>query len=192
MAFLTAAVSLIASCGRERLPVYSDVPDFELIERDGSTVRRADLEGRVWAADFIFTNCAGPCPRLSSHMADLQRALESYPEVRLVSFSVDPERDSPEVLTRYAARYAADPERWLFLTGGKQRMYDLIAKGFLLAVDDGSVAPGGEPGPGIITHSLKFALVDRQGRIRGYYAGEEADVVERMLPDVETLLGERR
>jgi protein SCO1/2 len=125
---------------------------------------------------------------MSSHMADLQRATADL-DVQLVSFTVDPERDTPEALAAYARRYKADPERWLFLTGPKQALYEMIQKGFLLAVDDGSMSEGGAPGPGIITHSVKFVLVDQHGRIRGYYSGEEAGVVDQILPDIRRLLG---
>jgi protein SCO1/2 len=120
-------------------------------------------------------------------MAALQRATEDL-DLPLVSFTVDPERDTPEVLAEYARRYKADRERWLFLTGPKQALYDMIQKGFLLAVDDGSLIEGGKPGPGIITHSVKFVLVDRQGRIRGYYSGDGAGVVDQILPDIRRLL----
>lgn len=152
-----------------------------------------DLRGKVWVADFIFTNCAGPCPRLTSHMSRLQEALAGVAgggEVRLVSFSVDPEKDTPEVLAEYGRRFRADFTRWSFLTGGKQAIYDLIFEGFKLAIDDGALSKDGTPGPGIITHSVRFVLVDREGRIRGYYPGEDADIVERIAPDIERLLAE--
>lgn len=173
----------------EPLPVLSEVPPFTLTERSGDTVQDTDLRGGVWVADFIFTRCTGPCPRMSRHMAELQDALGDR-NVRLVSFTVDPERDDAAALAEYAKRYGADPERWLFLTGEKEALYRMIQKGFLLAVDDGAVTPDGEPGPGIITHSVKFVLIDRQNRIRGYYSGEEKDVVGRILPDLDRVLSE--
>lgn len=182
-------VLALAGCSQpEPLPEYGQTPEFKLTERGGRTVSSGELAGKVWVADFIFTTCAGPCPLMSTHMAALQRATEGM-DVPLVSFTVDPERDTPEVLAEYAKRYNADPERWLFLTGEKQALYDMIRKGFLLAVDDGSLTEGGKPGPGIITHSVKFVLVDRQGRIRGFYSGDSAAVVGEILPDIERLLG---
>ncbi len=182
-------LALSCACSQpEPLPEYGATPAFELTERSGRTVSSAELAGKVWVADFIFTTCAGPCPLMSTHMAGLQRATAGM-DVPLVSFTVDPERDTPEVLTEYAGRYKADPERWLFLTGPKQALYDMIQKGFLLAVGDGSLTEGGAPGPGIITHSVKFVLVDQQGRIRGYYSGEEANVVDQILPDIRRLIG---
>ncbi|MCB1022258.1 MAG: SCO family protein [Acidobacteria bacterium] len=185
-------LALFFACAQpEPLPEYGQTPAFELTERSGRTVSSSELAGKVWVADFIFTTCAGPCPLMSTHMASLQRALDGR-DVELVSFTVDPERDTPEVLSAYAKRYKADPERWLFLTGEKQALYDMIKKGFLLAVDDGSLTQGDTPGPGIVTHSVKFVLVDQQGLIRGYYSGEEAGVVDAILPDIDRLLAEAR
>ena len=171
----------------DRLPVVAALPDFTLISSDGSAVSRADLEGGLWVADFIFTSCAGICPILSSRMAELQRSLsERGIDARLVSISVDPTRDTPEALREYAKRYAADPDRWWFLTGERDALYDLIGKGFLLSVAErtpGAVDDGGE----LITHSDRFVLVDRQGRIRGYYHGTDREAVERLVADLEAL-----
>jgi protein SCO1/2 len=162
--------------------VFATLPAFQLVERSGESVGLADLTGKVWVADFVFTHCAGPCPLLSSKMARLQKALNGHDGVRLVTFSVDPERDTPDVLAEYARRYQAHSEQWLFLTGEKKEMYRLIGEGFRLAVDDGG------PQAGIITHSTRFVLVDQQGRIRGYYDGDEPGTVEALLPDIRSLL----
>ena len=112
--------------GSAALPVYGQVPEFTLTERSGRSVTAGDLRGRVWVANFIFTQCPGVCPALSARMAALQQALRARREsgapgndVRLVSISVDPTRDTPEVLRRYAARFRADPDDWLFLTGSR-------------------------------------------------------------------------
>jgi protein SCO1/2 len=168
---------------RAELPVYGALPDFELTERGGDGVSLESLKGKVWVADFIFTHCAGPCPLLSSRMSSLQKVVGDLDGVRLVSFSVDPERDTPEVLAEYAQRYHADAQRWLFLTGPKETLYRLVGEGFRLAVADGG------PQTGLITHSTRFVLVDQQGRIRGYYDGAEPGTAEALLPDIRTLLG---
>jgi protein SCO1/2 len=161
---------------------FGALPEFELVERGGSTVTLEDLRGKVWVADFVFTHCAGPCPLLSSKMSRLQDAVADLEDVRLVSFSVDPERDTPEVLAEYSSRYHADAERWLFLTGLKEPLYRLIGEGFRLAVDDGG------PASGLITHSTRFVLVDRQGHIRGYFDGAEPGTVDEIVPDIRMLL----
>lgn len=184
-------VSLLRGGGPDAsLPVIATLPDFTLTRSDGRAVSRADLAGKVWVADFIFTSCAGICPILSARMAELQRDLgERDSDVRLVSFSVDPTRDTPPALADYAERYSADPERWWFLTGERDALYGLIGEGFLLSVAErtpGTVDDGGE----LITHSDRFVLVDRQSRIRGYYHGSEPETVTRLLTDLRALSGE--
>jgi protein SCO1 len=163
------------------LTVFGSVPDFDLVERGGSHVSLESLKGKVWVADFVFTHCAGPCPLISSKMARLQEAVRDLDGVRLVSFTVDPERDTPEVLAEYAKHYRADAERWLFLTGPKEPIYRLVGDGFHLAVEESG-------GAGLVTHSTRLVLVDQQGRIRGYYDGAEPGTAEALLPDIRALL----
>jgi cytochrome oxidase Cu insertion factor (SCO1/SenC/PrrC family) len=118
------------------LPRLWEVPDFALIERSGQSVTRADLLGKVWIASVIFTRCVEECPLVSNHMARLQDAFAAEPDVRLVSVTVDPAYDTPEVLTRYAQSFAAQPQRWLFLTGDKATIYRLVREGFRLGLVD--------------------------------------------------------
>lgn len=184
---LCAAFAAALACTpAEPLPVFAEVPEFSLTERSGRTVSSDDLAGRPYVVDFVFTTCAGPCPLLSQNMERLQDAVEGR-DVQLVSITVDPERDTPEALTRYAKRYGADEERWLFLTGAKQAIYDLVRGGFLLAIDDGAISPDGTPGPGVITHSTKFVLVDGEGRIRGFYSGEDSSIVDEVVAGLDRL-----
>ena len=181
------ALAFSACVAAPELPILGQVPAFSLTERSGETVSLTDLKGAPWVANFVFTSCASPCPMLSARMADVQRETQQLAGVRLVSFSVDPETDTPEILAAYAKAFGADPERWLFLTGEKQAIYDLIVKGFKLGLDFGAGSPD-EPGPGIITHSTRFALIDADGQIRGYYHGTDDDLLEAILPDLERLL----
>lgn len=183
---LLLVLGAAACIAPEPLPVFAQVPAFSLTERSGRTVTSDDLAGRPYIVDFVFTTCAGPCPLLSQNMERLQDELGGH-DVQLVSITVDPERDTPEALTRYARRYGADPDRWLFLTGDKQAIYDLVRGGFLLAIDDGAISPDGTPGPGIITHSTKFVLVDAEGQIRAFYSGEESSIVEEVLDGLDRL-----
>ncbi len=182
------------SCSTEpdlELPVLVTLPDFGLTERSNRSVSLADLRGKVWVANFVFTSCTGPCPLLSAQMKGLQTELKDVPGVALVSFSVDPDTDTPEVLARYAAGFEADPERWLFLTGQRHPIYDLIRSGFKLAVQgDGGGNPGGRAPAGQILHTLRFALVDKSGRVRGYFDGTDPALSERIVPAVARLLGE--
>lgn len=160
------------------------VPAFQLTNQDGKPFGSAQLTGKIWIADFIFTTCPGPCPIISSRMSDLQRPLEKT-DVQLVSFSVDPETDTPEVLRRYAEKLKAEPTRWNFLTGEKSAIYDLSQHGFKLAVAESGDAPD-QP-----VHSSRFVLVDRQGLIRGYYDALASDAVTKLLADTTHLLREQ-
>jgi cytochrome oxidase Cu insertion factor (SCO1/SenC/PrrC family) len=117
-----------------QLPVYGVVPDFALTDQRGRAVRRRSLEGTVWIASFIFTNCPDECPLMTAEMARLQSDLAHLADFRLVSISIDPERDTPAVLSQFAAQLNADPERWLFLTGDKRAIYHLAKEGFRLGI----------------------------------------------------------
>lgn len=166
--------------GGQALPILGKVTDFQLTERNGQSITLTDLRGKVWVADFIFTSCAGPCPIMSRRMADVQQKWSRENGLRLVSISVDPERDTPAVLKEYANQYGANPNRWLFLTGDMKVISDLAVNGFKL----GSVEDA-------IYHSTKFALVDRLGRIRGYYDGTSNDEVNQLSSDIRRVLAER-
>lgn len=193
-ALLIVSLLLLAACQRrEPLPSFTAVPPFALTAQDGRQVTRDEYAGRVWIANFVFTTCPGPCPMLTSHMRSVQDLLEERSlDVPLASFSVDPEKDTPEVLTQYGKTFGADFTRWTFLTGDKQEIYDLILHGFLLAVSDGAVSAEYSAGPGVITHSTRFALVDQQGQVRGYYQGEEPSVAAEIVAGAERLLAESR
>jgi protein SCO1 len=162
-------------------PVLGEVPDFALTNRDGRTVHRADLAGRPWLADFVFTRCAVSCPLMTLRMARLSRELPADLAVRLVSFTVDPDYDTPEVLERYARSFKA-LDRWLFLTGGREEMHRLSKEGFKLAVDAGG-GPQDEP----ILHSTRFVLVDGEAKIRGYYEAFDEASMKKLRRDLERL-----
>jgi protein SCO1/2 len=181
VAGVLAALALVGGCRRAVLPVLGEVPAFTLTERSGRTVRAEDLTGRVWVADFVFTRCPDFCPALTARMAALQARLPPGPDaVRLVSFSVDPVHDTPEVLRGYANRARAG-EHWLFLTGPREALATLLRDGFKVAF-----AEGGPPSAPI-THSDRFVLVDRRLRIRGYYHGTDSADLARLVEDAEGL-----
>src|ERR1700736_4460120 len=120
---------------------YGTVPEFVLVNQDGKNFGSARLRGKIWIADFIYTTCPGPCPMSSSRMSELQKPLEKT-DVHLVSFTVDPARDTPHVLRDYAEKLQAQPGRWDFLTGSQSAIYKLSRDGFKLAVSDGSQETG--------------------------------------------------
>ena len=187
----------------ETLADYGLVPNFRLTERGGSTVTLADLRGKVWLANFIYTECTETCPLQSLQVQRLQEEFTGASELRFVSITVDPSHDTPEVLQRYADRYGADPERWLFLTGPKPAIHALARDGFKLGVSDASPAARGgvsgwplSPGPafashgsgGLILHSSRFVLVDRQARIRAYHRTDDPDSLARLRENLRALL----
>lgn len=170
----------------EGLQSLGAVPDFSLTERSGKKIELSNLRGKIWIANFIYTSCKDTCPLQSAEMARLQSDLSDGTDVRLVSISVDPERDTPAVLTRYAERFHADPGRWLFLTGEKQVIYRLAQEGFHLSAVPAQSHEGKNDGAFI--HSSRFVLVDGQTQIRGYYDSNDADALQRLRQDAKMLL----
>lgn len=139
---------------------------FTLTERSGRTVTEKDLLGKVWVASFVFTRCTGGCPQVTATMARLQKELPPHPDLRFVTFTVDPERDDLKTLNEYADLHRADKERWLFLTGKRADVRALVQGGFKLSAGD-EPAAGQTPEQALATHSTKLAVVDRTGVMRG-------------------------
>lgn len=191
----------------DRLAAYGHVPDFTLIERSGRTITRSDLLGKVSVVDFFYTRCTDACPLQTAHLARLQAELFHVPNVQFVSITVDPDHDGSAVLAAYAARFQADPERWLFLTGPRAAIYRLAVEGFHLAAfasrqrEPGLVSTWLGPerawahdeavSPEILrlVHASRFALVDQQARIRGYFDGTDWNATKRLHADIWRVLG---
>jgi protein SCO1/2 len=164
-------------------PVLGDVPSFQLLEQGGDPYGSAQLAGRVWVANFIFTTCPDICPALTAQMKGLEERLSPEERPQRVSISVDPTRDTPDVLRRYAERHGAGPQ-WVFLTGERPAIASLLTDGFHVAFgDDG---PPSQP----ITHSDRFVLVDGAMRIRGYYHGRTPEELDRLVADVRAVRAE--
>ena len=154
------------------------VPDFSLTTQQGEPLTLSDMKGKIWVADFIFTNCPTICPAMTQEMARLQSEFVADP-VYFVSFSVDPERDTSNVLSRYATAYGADERRWHFLTGDKTHIYQLAEEGFSLAA--------GHNGTEIL-HSTRFALITPDGNVYGHYDSRSKPALLRLRRDVKALL----
>lgn len=172
------ALGLVA-CGSEALPVLTEVPNFTLTRESGEAFSSASsLRGHVWIANFIFTTCPSICPTLTSQMGNLERRTRGA-DIRFVSFSVDPETDTPEVLARYARSHDANLERWAFLTGDAPQMRAVIEEGLRMRMgeraDDGDILHGGH-----------FVLVDASGHVRGFYRNEGSEQ-ERLEEDARRL-----
>jgi protein SCO1 len=167
--------------GCQKAPVLEDfgpLPEFELTNELGKPFGTRQLVGKPWIADFIYSTCPGPCPRMSAIMARLQTEGVDY---RMVSFTIDPAHDTPEILAAYAKRFKADTSRWTFLTGPRETLQMLNRKGFKLGDVDGS-----------LDHSTRFVLVDRKMHIRGYYGTSDEEGVERLKHDLASLVKESR
>ena len=173
----------------EGLSQFGAVPDFSLTERSGKNLKLGELRGKIWIADFIYTNCTDTCPMQTATMAKLQDQWANEANLQFVSFSVDPAHDTPAVLSEYAGRYKADAKRWLFLTGGKEEIARLVQEGFRL-----SAVPAPDSGAqiGVILHSPRFVLVDKRTQIRGYYDSRDPEALQRLKKDVATLLKSKK
>ena len=163
---------------------YGSVPPFQLTNQDGKPFGSSNLAGKIWIADFIYSTCPGPCPMISTRMSEMQKPLERT-DVHFVSFTVDPDKDTPERLREYAGKLQAAPGRWDFLTGPKSEIYNLSLNGFRLAA---AARSNENPEP---LHSTRMVLVDRRGQIRGYYDATTADAITKLLADTNHLLKEQ-
>ena len=176
--------------GREapapRLDVYGRIGDFAFTDHDGKPYGSEQLTGRVWVVDFIFTRCSGTCPRMSSSLADVQRALGKDDNSKLVSITCDPEHDTPERLREYMKRYAADPKRWTFLTGDFEKVQSFAISTIKLGLRKASQEEIDE-GNERIMHSQRFALIDRHMQVRGYYDGTSKERVRELIRDIARL-----
>jgi protein SCO1/2 len=161
--------------------VFYDVPNFTLVDQDGKPFGNAQLSGHPWVADFIYTTCATQCPLMSLKMQSLQAQLPD--DVKLVSFSVDPQHDTPAVLADYAGRYRAQPGRWFFLTGQEKLVYQVIS-GMKIGLIP---AQAGNP----IQHDVHFILVDRWGRVRGAYDSDGPAQIDQLVSDAQHVDAER-
>ena len=181
--YIVVAVFLLATYflnykGKENeLPEIGMVPEFEFVNSEQETITLNNLKGKVWVADLIFTTCTMACPMMTGNMNIIHKKYKKNDDVRLVSISVYPEYDTPEVLTKYASQYDANTSRWYFLTGEESTVKRVIKDGFKIGDYED-----------IIFHSEKFALVDKKGMIRAYYNGMKTEDMKKLKKDINSLL----
>ena len=177
------AFALLAACrpAAPPLPDFGAVPSFQLTDQNGRPFSPAQLAGHAWVADFIYTSCPGICPRMTSQMHEVQDSIATLPEVRLVSFSVDPAIDTPERLNAYARLHRAKDGVWFFLTGSQQTLRKLDRDAFKLGNIDAS-----------LQHSSRFVLIDGHMRIRGYFDTSSADSIPRLIAGIQQLESQNR
>jgi len=168
------------------LPDLGRVPEFSFVNELSEPLGRDTLKGKVWVANFVFTRCPGPCPMMTSRMLELQQNLKKIEDgsVQLVTFTVDPEYDTPEVLAEYAKKSFADPARWNFATGEPAAVEEFVVKGMLQPL---ATEPDGSP-----AHSTRFVVVDEEGRMRAFRDGMDPEVVAKLLTDIGALMREKR
>jgi protein SCO1/2 len=176
--------TLAVGLRQPELEVYGAMPAFELRDQTGAVVTQDALRGHVVIASFIFTRCPTVCPLMTMKMRRVQDRTADARDIKLLSFSVDPTHDTPEVLAEYAKGHGADPARWRFLTGEPEAIRR-IADGLMLALEVRGRFPNGAPD---VVHAEHFVLLDPELRIRGYYDTSDARRIERMLRDARRLL----
>lgn len=171
---------------KTELPDYGPVPAFEFQNQKGQPFSSAELENKVWVAGFIFTRCMGPCPMISAKMAELKKRLHYSPRFALVSFSVDPEHDTPERLAAYSEKFEKKGKPvWTFLTGPKEKIYNLAVKTFMQTADEDSSQADVQRR---FMHGTRIALVDGSGRIRGFYDSQDSNMVDALERDIRSIL----
>ena len=175
--FLVITYIIKLTSDQEPLPVIGSIPEFEFIDSEGQSVNLNTLKGKVWVADFIFTTCTMACPIMTDNMNTIHKKYKKNDDLRLVSISVYPEYDTPEVLKEYASQYDANTDKWHFLTGKEATVKNIIKNGFKIGDDED-----------IIFHSEKFALVDKNGMIRSYYNGMKTEDMDKLKKDINRLL----
>ena len=173
--------------------IYGEVPPFELVDQSGKTFSSEKLKGRVWAVGFIFTRCPSICPVLTALMKEVEtKSTELGTDFQLVSFSVDPSYDTPEVLQAYAEKHGANLERWTFLTGEPGDVEKTIVEGLKISMGRSSVEEDIVDVDAVF-HGTKALLIDQEMKIRGYYSLEdrgsfgEPSAVEKMVADATRL-----
>jgi protein SCO1/2 len=182
---LVISIAFIRSRQGPKLPVFNQVTDFTLTNQNNQAVSLADLRGEVWIADVIFTRCQMQCLLMTKNMVQLQTQL---PGVKFVSLTADPGFDTSEVLKTYAQRFNAG-ENWIFLTGLKSNVYSVAINGLKLAVDD--VKPEERENINdLFIHSKQFILVDKKGRVRGWFDGDTAEFNPQIIEAAKKLLKE--
>jgi protein SCO1/2 len=180
------------------LPRLGEVPDFSLTTQDGKPYAFRDARGKVVVVDFIFTRCTEVCPRLTAEMRALQKRLVEAglrDQTRLLSISVDPERDTPEALRAFAARFGADLSTWDFVTGPARTVEDAVVRGFKQAMDRVALdagAGGLDADRVTVIHGSRFVLVDKAGTIRGFYDSARPEEIARLVEDARLLTAEGR
>jgi len=159
------------------------IPDWEYVNQDSLSVSNKDLTPYIYVADFFFRSCPTICPRVMKEMKEIYKEFEDDQRVKLVSFTIDPKRDTPENLKSYATNLQVDTDKWWFIHTEKESIYDLANEYFVVAYEDKDI-------PGGFDHSGKIILVDREGHVRSFSEGTEPETTPKLIADIKKLLNE--
>jgi protein SCO1/2 len=160
------------------------VPPFKFLSQDGVEITEKDFEGKIYVAEFFFTRCPTICPKMTAELTRIQEAFKDSKEVKILSHSIDPLYDSIQILKQYGQRYNADFSMWTFVTGDSTAIYQAAKCGYFIAVQK-------SPDTSLIfDHSEKLVLIDKQRRIRGFYAGTKREEVDRLIAEIQILMRE--
>ena len=164
--------------------VYHKVGDFKLLNQDSLWVGTDYFDNKIFVADFFFTSCPDICPLMKTQMLRVYKAYQDLGEVGFLSYTIDPEYDTPEILKDYAHRLGIEGDQWQFVTGPQEEIYRIAQKYYMVTAQDDPEAPRG------VMHSGAFILVDKDKRIRGIYDGTKPEKVDILIADISTLLKE--
>jgi len=164
--------------------LYKKIPPFQFVNQDSLTVTNRDFDGRIYVADFFFTSCPDICPIIQRNMLKVYQKYRNNQQVKILSYTIDPDHDTPARLKNYAVKLGVESNQWEFLRGQKQAVYALAKNHYMVSVDDDTKGPGG------FAHEGFFVLVDKERRMRGVYDGTNGEEVNKLLKDMDILLAE--
>lgn len=203
LAFL---VIVLSACGRvqERLPIlgereavskvvdgktvtdtnYNTIPPFSFVNQKGDTITNKDFDGKIYVADFFFTSCPTICPVMKKEMIKVYQKFKGNQEVKILSHTIDPAHDTPEVLNKFATDLGVDDLQWQFVTGDKDKIYEIGQGSYMVTAKSDSTVAGG------YIHSGAFILIDKEKRVRGMYDGTTEAGTKKLIKDIDILLEE--
>lgn len=163
---------------------YHTIADFSFVNQNGKTITQKDYEGKIYVADFFFTTCGSICPKMTSNLVEVQKAIINNPKVMLLSHTVFPENDNVAVLKAYAIKNGVDDSKWNLVTGDKKEIYTMARKSYL-AVKLGKPSELYD-----MVHTENFVLVDGKSRVRGFYDGTKEEDIQKLITDINFLSNE--
>jgi protein SCO1/2 len=161
--------------------LYNTIPPFSFVNQYGETVTEKIVEGKIYVTDFFFTTCPTICPVMKRQMVKVYKEFKDNPEVMILSHTIDPEHDTPQVLNTFAKDLGVDGKQWQFLTGPKEKIYEIGQKSYLSAAQEDKTAQGG------FLHSGAFILIDKDKHIRGMYDGTTEEGTQKLIQGIKSL-----